>query len=146
MKDIVVIYYKDCAGGFSAAWSTWRKFKNNAEYIGVVHYEPLPEGLKNKIIYTLDFAYEDDVTDALIKTNKQVTYMDHHISRETAIKRTHEYAYALDHSGAVLAWKYFHPKEPIPKLLYYIEDSDLWRFKLPHTREVLSYLGLHDFN
>jgi len=58
----------------------------------------------------------------------------------------HEYVYALDHSGAAIAWKYFHPKKKLPELLRHIEDIDLWKFKLPDTRELLSFLQLADYD
>ncbi len=36
----------------------------------------------------------------------------------------------------MLSWKFFHPDEPVPELLRYVEDMDLWRFALPHSAEV----------
>ena len=48
----------------------------------------------------------------------------------------HYVHFDLDHSGAVLAWQYFHPDEPAPMLLRYVEDQDLWNWKLPGSEEV----------
>lgn len=44
----------------------------------------------------------------------------------------------LNHSGAVLAWKWFNGNDlsGMPELLRHIEDRDLWRFNLPFTREI----------
>jgi len=42
----------------------------------------------------------------------------------------------MQHSGAVLAWQYFMPNEPVPDLLRYVEDQDLWNWKLPHSDAV----------
>jgi oligoribonuclease NrnB/cAMP/cGMP phosphodiesterase (DHH superfamily) len=42
----------------------------------------------------------------------------------------------MNRSGATLAWDYLFPGEPRPLLLGHIEDRNLWRFKLPHTREI----------
>jgi len=36
----------------------------------------------------------------------------------------------------VLAWKHFHPDDPLPELLGYVEDQDLWSWKLPRSEEV----------
>ncbi len=145
-RPIVIIFHKDCSDGFGAAWAAWKKFGKRAEYIGVAHNHALPAGLKNKIIYMLDFTYDEVTTRALIATNQQVTSLDHHITRETATKLTQDYRYALDHSGAVLAWTYFHPDKPIPRILQHIEDMDLWKFKLPDTRAVATLLNLQDFD
>ena len=48
----------------------------------------------------------------------------------------------------MLAWRYFHPKKRVPKLLQYIEDGDLWRFKLSFSRIINTYLKFqdHDFS
>ena len=40
-------------------------------------------------------------------------------------------------SGASLCYKVFHPGEPLPKLIQYVKDYDLWRFELgDHTRHI----------
>jgi hypothetical protein len=38
------------------------------------------------------------------------------------------------HSGAILAWKHFHPDIPAPLVLRLIEDRDLWRFYDPDSK------------
>jgi oligoribonuclease NrnB/cAMP/cGMP phosphodiesterase (DHH superfamily) len=47
----------------------------------------------------------------------------------------------MEHSGAVLAWQYFHPNKEVPKLLLYIEDHDLWKMQMEHNREFGAALG-----
>lgn len=145
-RSTVILYHQDCTDGFAAAWAAWKKFKNKAEYIAVAHNHSLPPGLHNKTIYTLDFTYDEATTKTLIATNRQVTSIDHHITRENVIKSTKDYSYSLDRSGSVLAWNYFHPHTPVPRLLLHVEDIDLWKFKLPHTRAILTFVSLYDFN
>eukprot|EP01126_Amoeba_proteus_P030795 TRINITY_DN3035_c0_g2_i1.p3 TRINITY_DN3035_c0_g2~~TRINITY_DN3035_c0_g2_i1.p3 ORF type:complete len:104 (-),score=20.01 TRINITY_DN3035_c0_g2_i1:806-1117(-) len=41
----------------------------------------------------------------------------------------------LKHSGAALAWKFFFPDFPTPKLIQYVEDQDLWNWALPNSKE-----------
>lgn len=46
--------------------------------------------------------------------------------------------------GAVLAWEYFFPDQPVPAFLYYVQDRDLFNHVLPSTEEiheVFGYLG-----
>lgn len=140
-KNIVVLYHADCKDGFGAAWAAWKRFGTDAEYIAVYHGRPVPAGLKGKEIYMLDFTYDEPHTSALIAANKRVTAIDHHHPQEAITKTTFEYSFDNDHSGAVLAWKYFHPKERVPKMLSYIEDQDLWRFKLRGTLELCTYIN-----
>jgi oligoribonuclease NrnB/cAMP/cGMP phosphodiesterase (DHH superfamily) len=39
-------------------------------------------------------------------------------------------------SGAMLAWNYFYKNEPAPDLVKYVQDRDLWSWKLPYSREI----------
>lgn len=146
MKNIVILYHAECSDGFGGAWSAWKKFQNKADYIGVKHGMLPPEGLENKEIFLIDFMYPEEITKKLIKNNKRVVAIDHHISAKNLVEMTQDYFYSIDHSGSVLAWQYFNPKRPIPRMLKHIEDIDLWRLKLPHTMEIISWLNLSDFN
>ncbi|OGZ31760.1 MAG: hypothetical protein A3H02_01700 [Candidatus Niyogibacteria bacterium RIFCSPLOWO2_12_FULL_41_13] len=146
MKSIVVLYHKDCLDGFSAAWAAYKKFNGKAKYIGVEH-RSIPPKLENKEIYFVDFCYKEPEMKKLLEKNQKVVVIDHHQSQKSLIKKLiSEHSYDLNHSGAVLTWKYFHPGKPVPKLLLYIEDNDLWKFKLGKTREIISVLALYDFN
>ncbi|MEK7636232.1 MAG: DHHA1 domain-containing protein [Patescibacteria group bacterium] len=145
-KRIVVLYHINCSDGFGAAYSAWKKFGNRADYVPVQHQTPPPRGLRGKEIYTVDFSYSVPITKKLLRENKRLTSIDHHISAKEATLSTFESSYAVDHSGAVLSWKYFHPNKKVPRLLLHIEDTDLWKFTLPKTREIFAYLDLFDFN
>ncbi len=146
MKDIVILYHAECPDGFGAAWAAWKKFGDLAEYIPVHHNSPIPEGLEGKEIYSVDFTYPEETTRGLINKNRRVTAIDHHVTREGAIKMTNDYLYSNDHSGSVLAWTYFHPDKPVPKLLEYVEDRDLWKFSLSNTAEICACIDTHEYD
>lgn len=42
----------------------------------------------------------------------------------------------MNRSGAAIAWNYFHPHEPLAEILAYVQDRDLWQWKLPNSREI----------
>jgi uncharacterized protein (DUF433 family) len=42
----------------------------------------------------------------------------------------------MNRSGAGMAWDYCYPGEKRHWLIDYTEDRDLWRFKLPHSKEI----------
>lgn len=139
-KKIAVLYHKGCRDGFGAAWSAWKKFGARAEYFGVNHDESSPKNLKEKDVYLLDFSYPIHEVKKLLKIAKYLTAIDHHISAATSTKLAHSYLYDIKHSGAVLAWKYFHQNKKIPILLKYIEDVDIWKMAMPYTREFMASL------
>lgn len=146
MKNIVVLYHRDCLDGFGAAWAACKKFGKKAKYIGVEH-RSIPPKLENKEVYLVDFCYKKPEMKKLLEENKKVVVIDHHQTAESLIKKMiPEHSFALNHSGAVLTWRYFHPNRKVPKLLLYIEDNDLWKFKLKGSREIINVLALSDFN
>lgn len=145
-KKIVVLYHDKCPDGFGAAWAAWKKFGNRAKYIGVNHGEPLPKGITGKEVYTLDFCYKGALFEELFKKAKRLVVLDHHITQKSFIARAHEYRFEINNSGAVISWKYFHPQKKVPKVLKHIEDQDLWKFRLSHTREVCAVLSSYPFD
>lgn len=146
MKDIVILYHAECPDGFGGAWAAHKKFGNLADYIAVEHNELVPEGLTEKEIYLIDFSYPEEITQELISKNRRVTAIDHHISAERAVKMTQDYSYSIDHSGSVLAWMYFHSNKTVPKILQYIEDRDIWKFKLEGTDPICTFIDSFDFS
>lgn len=146
MREIIVLYHADCPDGFGGAWVAHKKFGDKADYVGVHHDLPPPEGLENKEIYMIDFTYPTEIVREMISRNKSVTSIDHHVTREEATKLTKDYLYAVNNSGSVLAWKYFNKDEPVPLLLQFIEDQDLWKFKFPETAPIVTCIDSYDYD
>ena len=46
----------------------------------------------------------------------------------------------MERSGAMLAWNFAHPDEPAPALIAAIQDRDLWRFELEHSKSLATLL------
>ena len=146
LKPICVLYHAECRDGFTAAWAAWKKFGSAADYIPIkLGLPPLPE-VKNKIVYMLDFMYYPPYLEKFMEDNKKVVAIDHHISAKEFIKKVPEYVFNLNHSGAALAFKYFHPGKKIPILVKLVEEGDLWKFKSKNVKEILAYTELFDFD
>ncbi|MDP2598223.1 MAG: DHHA1 domain-containing protein [Candidatus Liptonbacteria bacterium] len=142
MANIIVIYHGGCRDGFGGAWAARKKFGNKAEYIPAFNRFAPPREFKEKEIYLIDYTYNPDVVKRLIRNNIRVTAIDHHITAEKAVKMTRHYSFSLYNSGAVLAWKYFHPGKKIPTMLRIVEDSDLWKWEIRHAKEILAFIDL----
>ena len=145
-KDIVVLYHNDCTDGFSSAWVAWKKLGSKADYIGINPGTAPINGLKNKEIYMLDLIYPIQYLNKLIADNKKFIAIDHHISNQKSFDLIKDGLFEINHSGAVLAWKYFHSKIKVPRLLTYVEDMDLWKFKISGSKEIIAYLDTVDFD
>ncbi|PIU98323.1 hypothetical protein COS61_02025 [Candidatus Wolfebacteria bacterium CG03_land_8_20_14_0_80_40_12] len=146
-KKIAVLYHNDL-DGFGAAWAAWKKFGGEANYFPVDYGKPASKGLKNKDIYMLDFCFPRKELKSLLKNNKKLIIIDHHISRKEDIKISTDFIWDVNHSSCVLSWNYFHSGKKTPKLLKYVESIDLWNLKMPFTREITIILKTkpNDFN
>lgn len=140
-KPIVVLYHGKCPDGFAGAYAAWKKFGDGAAYLAVDHGDAPPEGLDGREVYLVDFCYETaEQMERLIKTTKRLVVLDHHESSRAFAESAPEHVYDVNRSGATIAWGYFHPEAPQPRLMTYLEDGDLYRYSLPETRDVFSYL------
>jgi oligoribonuclease NrnB/cAMP/cGMP phosphodiesterase (DHH superfamily) len=91
-----------------------------------------------------DIAFPRKDLEFLMEHAESIAVEDHHKSAE---KESGDLAcchFDMEHSGAVLAWKFCHPDTEVPMLLRYIEDRDLWKFELPYAEEILAALDSYD--
>lgn len=140
LKDIVVIYHKNCHDGFGAAWAAWKKFGNMATYIAASYGDPIPEGIEGKEAYVVDFSYDSPRLIDLESKAKRLVVIDHHKGGEAHVRATKEHVFDLEHSGAYLTWQYFHPGTKVPTFLEYISEGDMYVLTLPDAEVICAYL------
>lgn len=153
----LVIYHGNCADGFSAAWCFWRKYGTSADYVAGVYQQPPPD-VTGRDVYLVDFSYKREVVERMLAEANTVTLIDHHktaiddlqplFMQDSWVGEPKQLAHFTDlnRSGATLAWDYLFPGEDRPLLLGHIEDRDLWRFKLPHTREIQANVFSYEYS
>lgn len=149
----VCFYHAGCPDGFGAAWAVRKAWGDDAEYRARGHDDPIhPEEFAGCEIAFADIALGNGPLRALAAQAARVTVLDHHVSALERFRADPDLAYELDarghrirfdlaHSGAVLAWQHFHPDVPLPPLLAYVEDQDLWRWQLPDSDAVNAAIG-----
>lgn len=160
------IYHAECNDGFGAAWAVWKRYGDEFEYFPAVHNEPPPAEIEGRDIVMVDFAYPRAVFADVVTKAKSVLVLDHHISMVTELepwlnksakKPASIEAWSWDgvcvildmsHSGAMLAWQFFHPEDTAPILTMLIEDYDLYRLKYPGSKDMAFALASYpqDFN
>jgi len=171
---IFVLYHANCQDGFGAAFAAWLHFRDKLpaqamEFIPVRYGEPppkLPPGPKQ--IYILDFSYPVDVLKELGGKSNYVVVIDHHASAKQALVPRNlsdfrhatrvvspdwtsfmlsdnvEVHFADNSSGAVMTCQYFFGALMVPVFFEYIEDRDLWQWKLPWSREFSAGLASYE--
>ena len=140
----VVLYHANCADGFGAAWALRKKYPD-ARYLPVKHGEPPPAGLDKAHVVMVDFSYGRDVIEQLAASTADLFILDHHVTAQAALAGLPYAHFDMTKSGAVLAWEWAHP-EPVPWLLQYIQDKDLWAWQLPGSREISAGLASYPFD
>lgn len=148
-----ILYHADCPDGFGAAYSAWKHFGKKATYLPVQHNQTPPELRADATIYLVDFCYPKDILLAMAGKAKKVQVIDHHISAQKDLTDlpTQDYPHLhvhfdMEKSGAVLTWEHFHPQIPVPEFLHYIQDKDLWKFKLPLSKEFSASLRCYEMD
>lgn len=139
---LVILYHGNCPDGFGGAYAAWKKYGDSAEYYALSHTAPGPEQLHDADVIFIDFCYPQEIMDVYVANVKSLIMLDHHEGVEDIVRTMPEYIYDVNRSGSGIAWEYFHPGTPMPKLLQYVQDDDLFRFDLPDTKAVLSYLAV----
>jgi uncharacterized protein len=139
-SNTYVLYHGNCYDGFGSAWSAWKALGDRAHYIPVQYGEEPPDLPVNAKVVIVDFSYSRQVLLEMRDRVADLTLLDHHITAKEDLAGLDFAVFDMNRSGAMLAWQFWHPLEPIPSLIAYIQDRDLWRFDLPFSREVFAAL------
>ena len=145
---IYVIYHDECRDGFGAAWAAYKVLGHRKNTGNPVHYVPSryghspPETDPDGYVYILDFSYNLETMNELFHRHSgRLTLLDHHKSAMEELQgKIPGCHFDMNRSGAVLAWNFFHPFKTLPPLLAYVQDRDLWQWKLPFSRQVSAAL------
>lgn len=133
------IYHGNCADGFGAAWAV-RQALGEIQFHPGKYQEPPPD-VDGKDVVMVDFSYKRPVLLEMAARANSILILDHHKSAaEDLIELPDnvQCTFDMERSGAMLAWDHYFPGQCPPALLLHIEDRDLWRFALQHTREIQS--------
>lgn len=158
---ITIFYHAHCADGFAAAFAAWLVYgdRPGVRYLPV-SCQPVPDltdGHGKHTVYILDFSWPRAVLEALAAREnvESVTVIDHH---QTAAADLEGIPYVdnarfsgglraffdMTRSGAVLSWLHFHD-DTVPELFRYVQDRDLWQWRLTHSRAISAALKLRKY-
>jgi hypothetical protein len=173
MKSLC-IYHGNCQDGFGAAWAVrYALGMDNVDFHPGV-YQDAPPDVAGRDVILVDFSYKRPVLDAMAQAARSIVIVDHHKSaQEDLAPFTVELCgsarfvwadvpgviadlvelgrppivahFDMERSGAGMAWDCFVDAPRLP-LIDHIEDRDLWRFKLPKTREIAAALFSYPYD
>ena len=146
----LVLYHKNCPDGFCAAWVVRTVIGDNAQYLAVQYGEEPPD-VKDRDVIIVDFSYKRPVMEKMIKDCRTLLVLDHHKTAEKELEGLSlgteiKVLFDMNKSGARMAWDYYHPGEPTPWIVLYVEDRDLWRWTFPDSKEISAAIASRPFD
>ena len=139
MSRTICIYHDKCMDGAASAWVLREFFRGTdevVEFIPASYGDAPPADLRGASIFILDFSYNRAQTQELMRNNT-VVILDHHESAHKEIGDLVTIDQTL--SGVGLAWRFFNgTNAAMPLRLLYVQDRDLWNFKLDNTKEFMA--------
>lgn len=112
-------------------------------YVFAQPLDRMPTGLvRGRHLLLLDITLEASLRQ-LVEESETTEVCDHHESarallEELAAEYPDKLSVVFDtkRSGARIAWERYFPEQPLPPVVAYVEDRDLWQWRLPASREV----------
>ena len=147
-EPIVVIYHEGCMDGFGAAYFAWKVLGDKATYTPKQYgsvLDGLPSGKLSIIM--LDVSFPKDIME-MVATDHNLVVLDHHKTAKEALAGADYALFDMNKSGAKLAQEYFQPPLSPDQwdLADYLQDRDLWQWKLDGSREFSAALQSYDFD
>jgi oligoribonuclease NrnB/cAMP/cGMP phosphodiesterase (DHH superfamily) len=160
MTKSVVFYHAHCADGMAAAWAIKNCLPQDTEFVPCTYdkREHTNYDILNKDVYFVDFSGSRDEITLMCTLANHVYVIDHHKTAQAELSGSFPpnvtVIFDMNKSGARLAWEFMVVRngssivreEDIPPLILYVEDGDLWRFKLKESKLIRAFIGIHEFN
>lgn len=157
MKTLIIYHaYENgpCPDGHWAAWVAKKKYPDadlcQAVYDGIL----TKDVTQYQQLVIVDFSFPASRLQTWVDLGIKVLLIDHH---KTAMNDLSTFMnsvvpeldvrFDMNESGATLTWKTLFPDKPMPTVLDYVKDRDIWKHTLQHTHEVHAAMSslLKDF-
>jgi hypothetical protein len=153
-SPLVLYHGRSCPDGFAAALAARLFYGANAEYLGLDHgdiktVDDLP-ALQGRAVYILDFSFDAAILQGIEERAAKLVLLDHHKSAAEKLTgfacRCGVVHFDMSKSGARLAWEFFHPDAPVPDLVRFVEDRDIWAWQFSESAGFLAALDMEPFD
>ncbi len=153
-QPLVLYHGRSCPDGFAAALAARMYYGTTVQCVGLDHGDvktladlPVVDG---RAVYVLDFSFGEELLRSLEQRAAKLVLLDHHKSAAEKLTgfscRCGVVHFDMTKSGARLAWEFFHPETPVPDLVRYVEDRDIWTWQYPESAGFLAALDMEPFD
>lgn len=155
MSKLVIAYHKDCMDGVSSAFIVRHAYCDRGYEIVTI---PLQYGSESELdsvqmdedtyVIFADFSLKRDALIELSKKVKCISIFDHHKTAKAELVDLPENVdtvFDMDRSGAMICLKeysYWLQPSAEDEIFEYIQDRDLWQWKLPDSQAISEFLKL----
>ena len=163
LKDNIdtVLYHGSCSDGFGSAFIVRLYYKENygiemankIQYIPMYYsqkesFEEFLKEMTNKNILMCDFSYPYDKLMMLINVSASFLIIDHHKTAKDDLNLLPNdlKIFDMDKSGVGITWEYFFPDRTLPIFLSYIQEQDLYLFRIEKTVEFITFFYEQEFD
>lgn len=105
--------------------------------------------LAGRAVYILDFSFAPEILRGIEERAVKLVLLDHHKSAADQLSgfdcRCGIVHFDMHKSGSRLAWEFFHPEQPLPDLVRFVEDRDIWVWQYPESAGFLAALDMEPF-
>ena len=153
-QPLVLYHGRSCPDGFAAALAARLYYGEAVQCVGLDHGDvktlaDLPS-LDGRAVYILDFSFGEDLLRSMEQRAAKLVLLDHHKSAAEKLTgfscRCGVVHFDMSKSGARLAWEFFHPETPVPDLVRFVEDRDIWTWQYPESAGFLAALDMEPFD
>jgi len=141
MSVDTIVYHGNCPDGWCAAFVLSQRYPS-AKLVPATHGSKMDDSdFAGKDVIVADFSWKRGEVMRLSALCRSMVILDHHATAESELKGLSFCTFDMSRSGAQLAYDYQqgYVRER-PWYVNYVADRDLWKWSLPHSREVSSYL------
>ena len=149
-NPLILYHGRRCPDGYGAALAAWLFYEGQAEFRGLDHGEIEQADdlgdLNGRAVYVLDFAFGPELLAEIESRVSKLVVLDHHKSAAEKLTgyqcRCGVVHFDMNKSGARLGWEFFQADKPVPGLIRYIEDRDIWKWEFPESAAFLAALDM----
>ncbi len=155
MKKLVIYHGGGCADGWASAW-LMKRAHPDAE-LHAANYGDEPPDVRDREVYIVDFSWPRSQMLRIVEQCKgNLTVLDHHKTAQKELELFCEECYStnatgqqppldriptvtfdMKKSGAMLTWDFLAKSHNVvPWVVQYVQDRDLWEWKLPMSKEI----------
>jgi oligoribonuclease NrnB/cAMP/cGMP phosphodiesterase (DHH superfamily) len=152
-RPLIIYHGRSCPDGFASALAAWLFYQGQAEFLGLDHGDvkslaDLPT-VDGRAVYILDFSFATELLSQIEQVAAKLVLLDHHKSAAESLTgfacRCGVVHFDMSKSGARLAWEFFQADRPLPDLVRFVEDRDIWVWQYPESAGFLAALDMEAF-